>query len=251
VLEPDEAKVSSPVLRGLAPSNGGGLLGTSKQTATVSSGYDAGSGYDLATGLGSTDAFNLINANGWANTTASPDFTMSSANPVVTVSAPGSSGTLAFTIASTNGFSGSFDLNSGSCSAMPVGSSCSFNPNTLTINQANPTAPVTLTVKTASVSIPAGQHHNRDNRTIREPGIFAWIFCIGFLLLSARRSQLRRLAAFVVLILGSIVVVESCGSGGNSGAGGNGGTPLGITNAVITLTSGGTTHSLVFSINVQ
>ena len=27
VLEPDEAKVSSPVLRGLAPSNGGGLLG--------------------------------------------------------------------------------------------------------------------------------------------------------------------------------------------------------------------------------
>jgi len=28
VLEPDEAKVSSPVLRGLAPSNGGGLLGT-------------------------------------------------------------------------------------------------------------------------------------------------------------------------------------------------------------------------------
>src|SRR5215469_1923858 len=28
VLEPDEAKVSSPVLGGLAPSNGGGLLGT-------------------------------------------------------------------------------------------------------------------------------------------------------------------------------------------------------------------------------
>ena len=27
MLEPDEAKVSSPVLRGLAPSNGGGLLG--------------------------------------------------------------------------------------------------------------------------------------------------------------------------------------------------------------------------------
>ena len=28
MLEPDEAKVSSPVLGGLAPSNGGGLLGT-------------------------------------------------------------------------------------------------------------------------------------------------------------------------------------------------------------------------------
>ena len=77
-------------------------------------------------------------------------------------------------------------------------------------------------------------------------GYFASVFCCW-----ARRSQLRRLAAFVVLILGSIVVVESCGSGGNSGAGGNGGTPLGITNAVITLRSGGTTHSLVFTINVQ
>jgi len=31
VLEPDEAKVSSPVLRGLAPSNGGGLLGTREE----------------------------------------------------------------------------------------------------------------------------------------------------------------------------------------------------------------------------
>jgi hypothetical protein len=29
MLEPDEAKVSSPVLRGLAPSNGGWLLGAS------------------------------------------------------------------------------------------------------------------------------------------------------------------------------------------------------------------------------
>ena len=28
MLEPDEGKLSSPVLRGLAPSNGGGLLGT-------------------------------------------------------------------------------------------------------------------------------------------------------------------------------------------------------------------------------
>jgi hypothetical protein len=31
MLEPDEAKVSSPVLRGLAPSNGGWLLGRISQ----------------------------------------------------------------------------------------------------------------------------------------------------------------------------------------------------------------------------
>ena len=222
----------------------------------VLGGYDAGSGYDLATGLGSPDAFNLINANGWANTISTPDFTVSSANSVVTVSAPGNSGTLTFTIASTNGFSGTFNIGAGSCSAMPTGSSCSFSPNNVTISQANPAATVTLTVKTASpsaFSIPTSQHHNRDSWATRELVLLAWIFCIGFLLLDVCRSQARRLAAFVLLVVGFVTAVEGCGcgSGGNNGGGVNGGTPAGTTNAVITLTSGAITHSLVFTINVQ
>lgn len=219
----------------------------------VLAGYDAGSGYDLTTGLGSPDAFNLINASGWGQTTAPPDFTVSSANPVVTVPHPGSSGTLTLTVASTNGFSGTFVLTSGSCSAMPVGSSCSFTPNTVTISQANPTATVTLTVNTAapSMAVPAGQRHNRDNERIREPVILAWLSCLALLLLGLYRNQVRPLAALVFLLLGSIAVVQGCGSSGNGGGSGNSGTPLGTTNAVITLASGGTTHSLVFAINVQ
>ena len=219
----------------------------------VLAGYDAVSGYDLATGLGSPDAFNLVNASGWAQNSAAPDFTVSSVNPVVIVSPPGSSGTLTFTIASTNGFSGTFDLTSGSCSAIPVGASCSFTPNSVTISQANPTATVTLTVKTTApgMVVPVAQRHNRHDRGIREPVILAWLLCVAFLLLGVYRSQLRRLAALVLLLLASIAVVQGCGSGGNGGGGGNSGTPLGTTNAVVTLASGGTMHSLVFTINVQ
>lgn len=218
----------------------------------VLAGYDATSGYDLATGLGSPDAFNLINASGWGQVTSAPDFTVSSANPVVTVH-PGSSGALTLTIASTNGFSGTFNLTSGSCSAMPVGSNCSFSPTTVTISQGNPTAMVTLTVMTAATSmgVPAAQRHNRDNRRIREPLLLAWILCIGFLLLGVYRSQLRWPAAFALLVLGFIAAAGGCGSGGNGGGGGNPGIPPGTTNAVFTIASGGTTHSLVFTINVQ
>jgi uncharacterized protein (TIGR03437 family) len=37
----------------------------------ILSGFDAGAGYDLATGLGSVDAFNLVTASGWATMNAS------------------------------------------------------------------------------------------------------------------------------------------------------------------------------------
>ena len=138
---------------------------------------------------------------------------------------------------------------------MPTGTSCSFSPNTVTISQANPTATVTLTVKTAapSIFVPAGQRDNRGSRISRELVMLAWIFGIGFLLLGAYRRQARRLAAFVLLVVGFIAFVEGCGSGSgaNSGAGGNGGTPAGITNGFITLASGAINHSLVFTINVQ
>src|SRR5262249_55660163 len=41
VLEPDEGKLSSPVLRGLAPSNGGGLLGKNAKKLTCESRFGA------------------------------------------------------------------------------------------------------------------------------------------------------------------------------------------------------------------
>jgi len=44
---------------------GGGGGGGGNATIGVLSGYNAGTGYDLATGLGSVDVNNLANANGW------------------------------------------------------------------------------------------------------------------------------------------------------------------------------------------
>src|SRR5690242_9856203 len=46
-------------------------------------GYNAGSGYDMATGLGSVDADTLINA--WSSVTLSPDFDISVSPPAITL----------------------------------------------------------------------------------------------------------------------------------------------------------------------
>jgi subtilase family serine protease len=221
----------------------------------VLSGYNAGSGYDLATGLGSVNAFNLINASGWSNNTAAPDFILSAANPVVAVSAPGNSGTMTLTFTSLNGFSGTFALNAAACTAMPAGSSCSFSPGSVTISQANPTATVTLTVATTkpSMLIPVSLHSKPSHWTSEKLVALMWVFCIVLLLLGIRQSQRRRITACALLIFGLIVAAGGCssGSGNNGGGGGSGGTPAGTTNGVITLTSGNTTHSFVFTLRIQ
>jgi hypothetical protein len=113
-------------------------------------GYNAGPGFDLATGLGSINASNFVNANVWASNTA-PDFTVSSPNAIVTVTG-GSSGTLSLGITSVNGFSGTFDLSAAVCSNMPAAATCSFSPPSITLTQANPSATVTVSIATTSRS---------------------------------------------------------------------------------------------------
>lgn len=218
----------------------------------VLTGYNAGPGYDLATGLGSVNAFNLVNAGGWNNSSTAPDFSLSAANPVVTVSAPGNSGTLTLAITSLNGFSGTFNLTASSCSAMSAGSSCGFSPASVTINQASPTATATLTVATTAPSVSSPIRHIIPSPwTNSEIVLLAWTFCTGFLFLRVRQNQRRQFGAFALSVFVLIVAAGGCSSGSRSGGSGNGGTPIGTTNGVITLTSGATTHSFVFTLSIQ
>jgi len=53
---------------------GGGGGGGGTPAIGVQTGYNAGVGYDLATGIGSVNAFNLVNAAGWAAVPAAPNF---------------------------------------------------------------------------------------------------------------------------------------------------------------------------------
>lgn len=220
------------------------------------SGFDAGVGYDLATGLGSVNASNLVNASGWTSSTA-PDFTLSSADPTVTVSSPGSSGTLTLTITSVNGFSGTFNLTAGSCVGLPVGAGCTFDTSALTISQANPTATLAVTVTTTASSmwIPMNLRNGPGWWTIS--GLVSLSVCVVCLTLTfCLRANGHRLYIAIGAALTCALLLCSAGCGGGSngsgpGRGGNPGTPTGTTNALITLTSGGITHSFAFTADVQ
>ena len=100
----------------------------------------------MATGLGSVNVGNLV-SNFGAN------FYLSSSNPVVTVSSPGASGTMSVTAYPVNGYSGTVNL---SCSGLPTGATCSFNPSSVAFTSSTSSTtgiPVTVTVNTTTASM--------------------------------------------------------------------------------------------------
>jgi subtilase family serine protease len=66
-------------------------------------GYNAGAGYDMATGLGSVDASALINA--WSSVTLSPDFDISVSPPTITLNR-GAAATAQITVSHVGGLQG-------------------------------------------------------------------------------------------------------------------------------------------------
>lgn len=222
-----------------------GVLFTFNNNVPVAPAYNALTGYDLATGLGSINAVNLVNAtkpgnaSGWATSSNTPDFTLSS-NAVVTVS--GSSGTMSLTVSAQNGFSGSLTL---SCVAMPVGDTCSFSPSS-PVN-INSTTQITVTVRSAAGLIrPANPP--RSWRAPRGEVALVGAFLIAVLLLSWNARSRRWSAAFALIVLGLVIGAVGCGGSGSSGGGGGGGGTVAAGTGVVVATSGSITHSMAFTI---
>ena len=90
-------------------------------------GYSAGAGYDLATGLGSVDAANMVNH--WSDSTGPPvpAFQLSASPASVTVSR-GASGTSALSLSVSGGFNAAVAL---SASGLPAGVTAGFSPATI------------------------------------------------------------------------------------------------------------------------
>jgi subtilase family serine protease len=215
----------------------------------VLTGYNAGTGYDVTTGLGTINAANLVN-------TFDSAFALSSTGPTVTVPAPGSSGTMSATITGKNGFSGTVTF---SCSGLPTGATCSFNPTSATLSATAATAVTMLTVNTTAPSAVAPVRRQPAAPAPLNPAAAASllaIFAISVLALRTSSKRLRSGASFALVIIGmaGIIVMASCGGtsgGGGGGGGGNGGTPTGSTTATIVGTSGSATTSLNFTLDVQ
>ena len=105
-------------------------------------GYNAGVGYDLATGLGSVDANLLINH--WSDRLGS-NFTITPASSALQV-AVGSSSTVSITEAGLGGFAAPVTL---SASGAPTGVTVTLSPSTL-----SPGGSSTMTVKASSSASP-------------------------------------------------------------------------------------------------
>jgi subtilase family serine protease len=228
------------------------LVDSSKNPA-----FNAASGYDLATGLGSINVSNLANANVWAAPSGAADFSITSSNATVTLGS-NNKGSMQITITPQNGFSGAVNL---SCPGLPSADSCSFSPS------ASPTISgatnITVTVSGTLASVP---------NTIKGPAgpagwplrtelLFAFA-CFAALLLFGMRVRQRRWSPVLALLTLSLFAIAGCsgGGGGGSPSGNNGGGTTGspFTTTVTATTcnlpstpgcSGGITHSLPFTIN--
>jgi len=97
---------------------------TNCPTGTTEIGFAAGPGYDQVTGLGSVDGYALAQA--WYATIPSFTLTAGALNPASV--AAGVNATTTVTITPQNGFTDTVNL---TCSGVPSGVSCSWNPTSL------------------------------------------------------------------------------------------------------------------------
>jgi len=110
-------------------------------------GYSAGIGYDLASGLGSVDALQLVNR--WHDVSVNGTFTLT-AQPTVSLQA-GQTATATFAVAVSNGFNSSIAL---TLSGMPSGINATFTQSVLSA----PGAGATTLKLTASNLISSGSY---------------------------------------------------------------------------------------------
>lgn len=102
--------------------DGYGVLSTSN--SVLQPAYGTTAGWDFATGIGSINVANLVNA--WPGSAPQPDFSISASPTSVTIVQGGSAGSTTITVNPVNAFNGSVNL---STSALPSGVTASFSPN--------------------------------------------------------------------------------------------------------------------------
>jgi len=182
------------------------------------------------------------------NTTTSADFNISAMPQTLTVTA-GNPANFNVTLGGLNGFNSAVTL---SCSGQPVGTTCSFNPPTVSPASGG-TATTMLNIATS-----ANPYHPQ---AVHAGGLgmlmpFSLVGFLGIVLANKRlrpagkKNNLLRLAAGafgLVLLLGMLLTASGCG---NYSAPPNG-TPRATTTVMITGTSGSLSHSTSVTLTVQ
>ncbi len=126
------------------PSGTYGVLSTSNSSYAPA--FGTTTGWDFATGIGSVNAYNLVN--NWPSST--PGFTLT-ANPTSVTVGQGASGTSTITVTPAGGFTGSVTL---SATGLPSGVTATFAPaSTTTTSTLTLAASATATTGTVTVTV--------------------------------------------------------------------------------------------------
>lgn len=146
----------------------------------------------------------------------------------------GTVGLTNLTINSVNGFAGSVSL---SCSGLPSGDTCTFNPNPITL-PLNGSATTTLSINTGATT--AALHH--DSRPFFPIASLAVAFCfLGF----KKRNRLHMLLLLVITLAG-LGLFSGCGGSSSTTT-----TAAKQSTVTITATSGKVTQTATFTLSVQ
>jgi subtilase family serine protease len=225
----------------------------SKDCTNGSLGYSTTAGYDLVTGLGSIDAFNL--ATDWQSSgsaAASPDFQVSATPTALTITSGATSTTTKLTVVALNSFSGTVAL---TCS-VPSAITCSLSPASIVGSGTS-----TVTIGVVSAALSTQQKNSRWSGVTGGPNIFnarysSLLVSLGLLTLiifaSTRSvSRLRMRVSFGVCALLVAGVFTGCGGGGGSSSKTvTTPTPASYT-AQVTARSGSITHTTNITVTVN
>ena len=202
-------------------------------------GYNAGTGYDLASGLGSVDIGALASA--WTGG-GTGDFSVSS-NPGSLTITHGTTSTSTIAIAATGGFSGTVSLTCSVSSSLGA-TTCSLSPASVTPGQ-NSTLTITAT-NSAALHAP------------RLPGHpFGLEFSFGLAAVcfipwrtAGRGRRWLRNASLSLLGLILVLGLVACGGGGSNNNNNNNFTPLNGT-VTVQAVSGSLTHSTSLAVTID
>ena len=208
---------------------------------------NAGSGYDLATGLGSVDAAALAAV--WPRLTAvNGQFSLLLKPAAVTVD-PGGSGMTSVVLSpsgagpGTSGFTGTVDL---TCSNLPAGVTCSFSNSSVSLVPGTAQT-VTLTLNASSSAAATSVARMRRSPSPLNSGTpermaFAGMLGLTLLGLGRRRRYFPSRWMAVLLLFGGLMAASCLMACSGGSAGGGGGTPVTQT-VTVTGTSGTTVAS--------
>ena len=232
--------IAMPCVQG-SPNCVGGPVG-------VLSGFDAGAGFDAATGLGTVNVANLVNAqlnaqSAWTSTTGGADFSLSISPSTVTV-ARGGTGTVTLTVTANGGFTGTVTP---TCPDLPSGVTCS-GPAVM----GSGTSTITFMATSSAMLAPANRPINFAGLSGTSRTAILLVLCslcAAFLLVSFQRGRRGSSAVFAAVALG-LLFAAGCSGSSNNGGGGNKG-PTGTSNVVVTAKSGSIQRSVVVTLTIN